>query len=44
MIVVNDEIETRGLFNDILQTTRRYIPEDNTLHNRRCENPKSYIL
>jgi hypothetical protein len=22
--------------------TRRYIPEDRTLHNRRCENRKSY--
>jgi hypothetical protein len=25
-------------------TTRRYIPEDSTLHNHRCENLKSYIL
>jgi hypothetical protein len=25
-------------------TTRSYIPEDNTLHNHRCENLKSYIL
>jgi hypothetical protein len=24
------------------QTTRRHIPEDNTLHNRLCENLKSY--
>jgi hypothetical protein len=23
------------------QTTRRYIPEDRILHNRRCENLKS---
>jgi hypothetical protein len=23
-------------------TTRRYIPEDGTLHNHRCENLKSY--
>jgi hypothetical protein len=26
------------------QTTRRHIPEDDTLHNHRCENLKSYIL
>jgi hypothetical protein len=25
------------------QTTRRYIPEDYTLHNHRCENLKSYL-
>jgi hypothetical protein len=25
------------------QTTRRHIPEDDTLHNHRCENLKSYI-
>jgi hypothetical protein len=25
------------------QTTRRNIPEDNTLHNHRCENLKSYL-
>jgi hypothetical protein len=24
------------------RTTRRHIPEDDTLHNRRCENLKSY--
>jgi hypothetical protein len=24
------------------QTTRRYIPEDRTLHNHHCENLKSY--
>jgi hypothetical protein len=24
------------------QTTRRHIPEDNTLHNHRCENLKCY--
>jgi hypothetical protein len=24
------------------QTTRRHIPEDDTLHNHRCENLKSY--
>jgi hypothetical protein len=26
------------------RTTRRYIPEDDTLHNHRCENLKSYML
>jgi hypothetical protein len=26
------------------QTTRRHIPEDDTLHNHRCENLKSYKL
>jgi hypothetical protein len=26
----------------IQQTTRRHIPEDDTLHNHRCENLKSY--
>jgi hypothetical protein len=25
-----------------LRTTRRHIPEDDTLHNHRCENLKSY--
>jgi hypothetical protein len=25
------------------QTTRRHIPEDDTLHNHRCETLKSYI-
>jgi hypothetical protein len=25
------------------RTTRRYIPEDDTLHNRRCENLKFYM-
>jgi hypothetical protein len=25
------------------RTTRRHIPEDETLHNHRCENLKSYI-
>jgi hypothetical protein len=24
------------------QTTRRHIPKDDTLHNHRCENLKSY--
>jgi hypothetical protein len=28
---------------DFLRTTRRYIPEDSTLHNHRCENLKSCI-
>jgi hypothetical protein len=26
------------------QTTRHHIPEDNTLHNHRCENLKSYKM
>jgi hypothetical protein len=26
------------------QTTRRHIPEDDTLHNNRCENLKSYMF
>jgi hypothetical protein len=26
------------------QTTRRYIPKDDTLHNHRCENLKSYVF
>jgi hypothetical protein len=25
-------------------TTRRHIPEDDTLHNHRCKNLKSYII
>jgi uncharacterized membrane protein len=29
---------------DFQRTTRRYILEDSTLHNHRCENLKSYIL
>jgi hypothetical protein len=28
---------------DIQQTLLRYIPEDRTLHNHRCDNLKSYI-
>jgi hypothetical protein len=28
----------------IQRTTRRYIPEDSTLHNHRCEHLKSYII
>jgi hypothetical protein len=27
-----------------LRTTRRHIPEDDTLQNHRCENLKSYIV
>jgi hypothetical protein len=26
------------------QTTRHHIPEDDTIHNHRCENLKTYIL
>jgi hypothetical protein len=26
------------------QTTRRHIPEDDTLHNNRCGNLKSYVV
>jgi hypothetical protein len=29
---------------DTQRTTRRYIPEDGTLHNHRCDNLKSYII
>jgi hypothetical protein len=29
---------------DTQRTTRRYIPEDGTLHNHRCENLKSYMI
>jgi hypothetical protein len=29
---------------DFQRTTRRYIPEDRTLHNHRYENLKSYII
>jgi hypothetical protein len=28
---------------DFQRTTRRYIPEDRSLHNQRCENLKSYV-
>jgi hypothetical protein len=28
---------------DIQRTTRRYVPEDSTLHNHRWENLKSYM-
>jgi hypothetical protein len=27
---------------DFQRTTRRYIPEDRTLHNHRCENLRAY--
>jgi hypothetical protein len=29
---------------DFQRTSRRYIPEDSTLHDHRCENLKSYIM
>jgi hypothetical protein len=29
---------------DFQRTKRRYIPEDSTLHNHRCENLKSYAV
>jgi hypothetical protein len=29
---------------DFQRTTRRYIPEDSTLHNHRCENLTSYNI
>jgi hypothetical protein len=29
---------------DFQRTTRRYIPEDRTLHNHRCENIRSYTV
>jgi hypothetical protein len=29
---------------DFQRNTRRYIPEDGTRHNHRCENLKSYTL
>jgi hypothetical protein len=29
---------------DFQRSTRRYIPEDSTLHNHRCENLKSYFI
>jgi hypothetical protein len=28
---------------DFQRTTKRYIPEDSTLYNHRCENLKSFI-
>jgi hypothetical protein len=31
-----------GTWVDFQRTTQRYIPEDRTLHNDRCENLKSY--
>jgi hypothetical protein len=29
---------------DFQRTTRRYVPEDSTLHNQLCENLKSYTV
>jgi hypothetical protein len=29
---------------DTQRTTRRHIPEDDNLHNHRCENLKSYTV
>jgi hypothetical protein len=29
---------------DFQQTTRRYIPEDSTIYNHRCENLKFYMI
>jgi hypothetical protein len=29
---------------DSQRTKRRYIPEDSTLHNRRCENPRCFCI
>jgi hypothetical protein len=29
---------------DFQQNTRRYIPEDGTIHNHRYEHPKFYIF
>jgi hypothetical protein len=29
---------------DFQRTTQRFIPEDKTLHNHRCENLKSYNI
>jgi hypothetical protein len=37
-------VEYNILGYNTVQSTRRYIPEDCTLHNHRCENLKSYIL
>jgi hypothetical protein len=36
---IRSSSETSGA---TLRTTRRRIPEDDTLHNHRCENLKSY--
>jgi hypothetical protein len=32
------------ILNHYRATTRHHIPEDDTLHNHRCENLKSYII
>jgi hypothetical protein len=37
-----EEISFSETFVDFQRVTRRYIPEDSTIHNRRCENLKSY--
>jgi hypothetical protein len=29
---------------DMQRTAQRYVPEDSTLHNHRCENLKSYMF
>jgi hypothetical protein len=29
---------------DFQQASRRYIPEDSSLHNHRCENLNSYVI
>jgi hypothetical protein len=39
MVVVTIPSETSV---DFQRNTRRYIPEDGTLHDHRCENLKSY--
>jgi hypothetical protein len=46
-LVYSSTLKMEALFSsetsiDIERTTRRYIPEDSTLHNHRCENLKSY--
>jgi hypothetical protein len=38
---VTHSSETRIYFH---LSTRRYIPEDRTIHNRRCENLESYKI
>jgi hypothetical protein len=37
-----EETFSSETFVDFQRTTRRYIPEDRTLHNHRCENLTSY--
>jgi hypothetical protein len=41
-ILKMDAIYSSEMSVDTQRTTRRYIPEDGTLHNHRCENLKSY--